>query len=71
MVFKIFSDLFLAKRLFSHFDSLSAHDDNAFVNPPDYLPDQIMEGELAAFLSYAKAFPQSFLALIDTYDVIK
>ena len=29
------------------------------------------DGELAAFISYALAFPQSFLALIDTYDVTK
>lgn len=30
-----------------------------------------MEGELAAFISYALAFPDGFLALIDTYDVIR
>ena len=29
------------------------------------------DGELAAFISYALAFPQTFLALIDTYDVAK
>ncbi|RYG67933.1 hypothetical protein EON64_06330 [archaeon] len=28
------------------------------------------EGELAAFISYAQAFPQGFLALIDTYDTL-
>mgnify|MGYP003387464059 FL=1 len=29
---------------------------------------QINEGELAAFISYAQAFPSGFLALVDTYD---
>jgi nicotinate phosphoribosyltransferase len=29
------------------------------------------EGELAAFASYAQAFPDGFLALVDTYDTIK
>jgi len=28
------------------------------------------EGELAAFISYAVAFPESFLALVDTYDTL-
>ncbi|XP_035828184.1 nicotinate phosphoribosyltransferase [Aplysia californica] len=37
----------------------------------DFLPDQTIEGELAAFISYACAFPDGFLALIDTYDVIR
>jgi nicotinate phosphoribosyltransferase len=29
------------------------------------------EGELAAFISYAQAFPNAFLALVDTYDTLK
>ncbi|EOA18766.1 hypothetical protein CARUB_v10007362mg [Capsella rubella] len=29
------------------------------------------QSELAAFISYALAFPNSFLALVDTYDVMK
>ncbi|MDQ7825054.1 MAG: nicotinate phosphoribosyltransferase [Candidatus Eremiobacteraeota bacterium] len=29
------------------------------------------EGELAAFLTYAQAFPEQFLALVDTYDTLK
>jgi len=28
------------------------------------------EGELAAFISYARSFPASFLALVDTYDTL-
>ncbi|KAL5013349.1 hypothetical protein ScPMuIL_007619 [Solemya velum] len=36
-----------------------------------FLSDQVNEGELAAFISYAMAFPSTFLALIDTYDVIR
>ncbi|XP_062583365.1 nicotinate phosphoribosyltransferase-like isoform X1 [Saccostrea cucullata] len=37
----------------------------------DFLDDQASEGELAAFIAYAHAFPDGFLALIDTYDVIR
>ncbi len=29
------------------------------------------DGELAAFISYAQAFPSGFLALVDTYDTLK
>ena len=36
-----------------------------------FLADQVGEGELAAFIAYAQAFPDSLVALIDTYDVIR
>ena len=29
------------------------------------------EGELASFIAYARAFPDNFLALVDTYDTLK
>ncbi len=32
-------------------------------------PGKIREGELAAFLSYAMAYPQNFLPVIDSYSV--
>merc|ERR1719391_1677646 len=35
------------------------------------LRDEAHDGELAAFASYAIAFPDGFLALVDTYDVTK
>jgi nicotinate phosphoribosyltransferase len=35
------------------------------------LSSEASDGELAAFASYAVAFPDGFLALVDTYDVIK
>lgn len=31
--------------------------------------EKICEGELAAFLSYAIAYPQNFLPVIDSYNV--
>ncbi|XP_050413034.2 nicotinate phosphoribosyltransferase [Patella vulgata] len=37
----------------------------------DFLADQVQPGELAAFISYAQAFPDNLVALIDTYDVIR
>ncbi|XP_041360491.1 nicotinate phosphoribosyltransferase-like isoform X2 [Gigantopelta aegis] len=36
-----------------------------------FLTDQVNEGELAAFVTYAQAFPNGLVALIDTYDVIR
>ena len=35
------------------------------------LPEETNKGELAAFISYAIAFPTNFLALVDTYDVLR
>ncbi|XP_061385753.1 nicotinate phosphoribosyltransferase isoform X2 [Danaus plexippus] len=32
-------------------------------------PEEASDGELAALISYAQAFPSGFLALVDTYDV--
>lgn len=32
-------------------------------------PQQVREGELAAFLSYAIAYPFNFLPVIDSYSV--
>jgi len=29
------------------------------------------QGELAAFIAYAQAFPHGFLALVDTYDTLE
>ncbi|XP_046965338.1 nicotinate phosphoribosyltransferase isoform X2 [Vanessa cardui] len=35
----------------------------------DVSPEEASDGELAALVSYAQAFPAGFLALVDTYDV--
>nr|XP_054749276.1 nicotinate phosphoribosyltransferase-like [Lytechinus pictus] len=35
------------------------------------LQEQTNEGELAAFIAYAVSFPTGFLALVDTYEVLK
>ncbi len=39
--------------------------------PDKVLKAEVNEGELAAFCAYAVAFPNSFLALVDTYEVLK
>ena len=35
------------------------------------IEEESSEGELAAFASYAVAFPTGFTALVDTYDVLR
>ncbi|XP_071954221.1 nicotinate phosphoribosyltransferase-like [Antedon mediterranea] len=37
----------------------------------EIVEEQTKSSELAAFISYASAFPTGFLALVDTYDVFK
>jgi nicotinate phosphoribosyltransferase len=37
----------------------------------EIIPEETNKGELAAFISYAIAFPTCFLALVDTYDILK
>lgn len=35
------------------------------------IQEEANDGELAAFISYAVAFPETFTALIDTYDIVR
>ncbi|XP_002736222.1 nicotinate phosphoribosyltransferase-like [Saccoglossus kowalevskii] len=37
----------------------------------EILKEETHKGELASFISYAMAFPTGFLALVDTYDVLR
>ena len=37
----------------------------------NFLENECNKGELAAFVSFAIAFPSRFLALVDTYNVLK
>ena len=37
----------------------------------DILLQEANDGELAAFISYAIAFPDGFTALVDTYEVLR
>jgi nicotinate phosphoribosyltransferase len=37
----------------------------------DFGFNETNDGELAAFIAYAQAFPDTFLALVDTYDTLK
>src|SRR5262245_15472969 len=37
----------------------------------DFRWEQTNEGELAAFIAYAQAFPRGFVALVDTYDTLR
>ena len=47
----------LVERVMSHRSTLGKNNTN--------------QGELAAFIAYAQAYPRSFLALIDTYDTLE
>jgi nicotinate phosphoribosyltransferase len=37
----------------------------------NFLASESNRGELTAFVAYAMAFPTDFLALVDTYNVLK
>jgi nicotinate phosphoribosyltransferase len=40
-------------------------------NDFQFLKNEANNGELAAFCSFALSFPSNFLALVDTYNVLK
>ena len=40
-------------------------------NKLNFLESECNKGELAAFVSFALSFPTEFLALVDTYNVLK
>lgn len=44
---------------------------NKIANLLDTQIEAASDGELAALISYAIAFPDGFMALVDTYDVKK
>jgi len=45
--------------------------DKLYTMSAGVLSSESNKGELAAFISYALAFPEGFLCLLDTYDVIR
>ena len=53
------------------FMSLSVEWRNQLGELLNILVSEAHDGELAAFISFAIAFPSNFVALIDTYDVSK
>lgn len=36
-----------------------------------FIDEESSDGEMAAFASFAIAFPTGFLALVDTYDTVR
>ena len=48
-------------------DYLKQMQENGF----NFLESECNKGELAAFVTFAIAFPSEFLALVDTYNVLK
>lgn len=48
-------------------DYLKQMHENGF----NFLETECNKGELAAFVTFAIAFPSEFLALVDTYNVLK